>query len=425
MSIRSSYSLLVIAAGVLLLFAMGCPPDTDGMPEILRKAVFQLGCNGCDPVPEEGEGEAPAEGEAPEEGEGEAPAEGEAPVEGEGEGEDEGESEGEDEGEAPRPILAVTPTSVSADAGGGDTTITVENTGTADMTWTAHITSGGLWLSVLPESGILAPNETAALTIAWNTNTATVPRTGVVRVMAEHTTGSPVDISIQQAAALPRAELSVTPLSRVIAHNTEETTFFIQNAGTGTMTWQLSITEGENWLATDREDGELRAGDSTRITVACEINTGASERIGAIQVTAEGAINSPAEVTVVQLPEIIPEGEEEGEGEPDEGEPEEGEPDEGETPTPTLAVTPASVEVTSDAGSASFSIVTTAPWQAAVIAGSAWATITSPITGIGNAALDVAFTENTGAQRSASIAVGSMETTPSAVTVTITQADHL
>ncbi|OQB42712.1 MAG: putative outer membrane protein pmp6 precursor [Candidatus Hydrogenedentes bacterium ADurb.Bin179] len=87
------------------------------------------------------------------------------------------------------------------------------------------------------------------------------------------------------------------------------------------------------------------------------------------------------------------------------------------TPVPGLSVMPQELHVGSEAGTASFAIVTPAAWT--VESDAAW--ITNPASGTGNGTLTVTFGENSGPARSALLTVVGAGTTPASLTVTVYQ----
>jgi hypothetical protein len=92
--------------------------------------------------------------------------------------------------------LVVTPSSRSVTKDAGTTTFGVSNAGTGTLSWTAAVTSGSSWLSVVGTSG----TNTGTITCTYSANTTASSRTATVRVTATGATGSPMDLTITQAA---------------------------------------------------------------------------------------------------------------------------------------------------------------------------------------------------------------------------------
>ena len=194
----------------------------------------------------------------------------------------------------PHPVLSVTPSTKSVTAAAGTTSFNVINSGTGTMNWTAAVSSGD-WIHITTgASGSNDTGESQSVQISYDANTVQTPRTATILVTSTGTTGSPIVVSILQAAMVPdQPILSVTPLSRNVNATAGTTTFAIANTGTGSMTWSTTVTNG-TWL---RVSGTT----SSTITVAYDANTDVvNSRTGTIRITATGATGSPIDVTVVQ-----------------------------------------------------------------------------------------------------------------------------
>lgn len=95
------------------------------------------------------------------------------------------------------PTLTVTPPLLEVGAAGGEDPVSVRNTGAGTLTWNATVTLGGEWLSI--RTAKITGNGTIHVTYA--ANTAAAPRNGTIRVEATGAVGSPVDVTVTQAAA--------------------------------------------------------------------------------------------------------------------------------------------------------------------------------------------------------------------------------
>jgi hypothetical protein len=94
-------------------------------------------------------------------------------------------------------VLSVTPASRVVAKDAGSTAFSVSNAGTGTMTWTATVTSGGGWLRIT--SGA-SGSDSGTITCAFDANTGASSRTAGIRITAPDATGSPVDVSVTQAA---------------------------------------------------------------------------------------------------------------------------------------------------------------------------------------------------------------------------------
>jgi hypothetical protein len=290
-------------------------------------------------------------------------------------------------------VISVSPPSRAVAKDAGITTFSVSNTGTGTMPWTAAVTSGGTWLSIT--SGASGSNS-GTVDCSYPTNTTTSARTGTIRVTATGATGSPVDVTVTQAATPIQPVLSVTPSNQVVAKDAGTTTFNVSNTGTGAMTWGASVISG-SWLTIT---SEASGTDSGTINCSYPTNTTTSARTGTIRVTATGATGSPVDVTVTQAPTPI---------------------------QPALSVTPSDQVVAKDAGATTFSVSNTGTgtmhWTAAITSGSSWLTITSGASGTDSGTTTCSFTANTSTSpRTATIRVTATGATGSPVDVSVTQA---
>ena len=182
--------------------------------------------------------------------------------------------------------LSVSPASRSVAKAAGTTTFSVANTGTGTMPWTAAVTSGGSWLSIT--SGVSGSNA-GTVTCSFNANNGAFARTGTIRVTATGATNSPQDVTVTQAGSL-----SVSPTSRDVTKEAGITSFSVSYTGTGTVTWNASVTSG-SWLSITSGASGTNSG-----TINCSFtaNTGASARTATIRVTS--ATDNPQDVTVTQ-----------------------------------------------------------------------------------------------------------------------------
>jgi len=173
--------------------------------------------------------------------------------------------------------LAVTPASRSVTAPAGTTTFSVAS----NTTWT--VSESISWFTVAPMSG----TSNGTLTVNYNQNTATTPRSGQITVSS---TGLPnVVVTVNQAGA--GATLAVTPANRNVTPAPGITTFAVSS----NTSW--TVSESVAWFNVSPMSG---SGNKTLSVSYGENGTGAS-RIGSITVTASGGAPSQT-ATVTQSP---------------------------------------------------------------------------------------------------------------------------
>ncbi|HRI47047.1 MAG TPA: BACON domain-containing carbohydrate-binding protein, partial [Ignavibacteriaceae bacterium] len=232
------------------------------------------------------------------------------------------------------------------------------------------------------------------LRVAYYLNDPTATKVKETKTENILTTGA-YTLSITAQTSQPI--LSVTPDNRDVTSASGTTTFSVSNTGTGTMSYTSSVTTGSAWCTiTSGGTGS----NSGTINVSYTANTGAA-RTAQITVTATGATGSPKIVTVIQ----------------------------GAAPTqPILSVTPDNRDVTSASGTTTFSVSNTGTgtmsYTSSVTTGSTWCNITSGGSGSNSGTINVSYTANTGAARTAQITVTATGATGSPKIVTVTQAAH-
>jgi len=93
--------------------------------------------------------------------------------------------------------LVISPLSQTVTKAAGSTTFSISNTGTGIMPWKATVTAGADWLSISSGAG---GTNTGTITCAYTANTSTSSHTGTIRVTASGAKGSPIDVTVTQAA---------------------------------------------------------------------------------------------------------------------------------------------------------------------------------------------------------------------------------
>jgi hypothetical protein len=284
------------------------------------------------------------------------------------------------------PELSVTPASRAISAVAGQTTFDVTNTGGSTLNWSAAITSGTDWVSFV---GSDSGSDTGTVTLAYATNNSELPRSATVEFTATGAGNSPTTVSIDQAANSTPA-LDVQPAQREVGFTAGSTEFIVSNTGFGSLVYAVEIVDGDEWLTLSKADG------GGTIMASYALNNTELQRSGIVRVTAEGAIDSPFDVTVIQAANT----------------------------TPTLDVAPSTRNVGVAAGSTSFFVSNTGfgslDFDAQVIEGSDWLAISAK--GAGGGTIDVSFAANeAGSQRSGAIRVTAAGAVNSPREVTVIQ----
>jgi subtilisin-like proprotein convertase family protein len=291
----------------------------------------------------------------------------------------------------PAPELSVSPAVRSVGYAAGSTSYSVQNLGTNPMNWTAAVTSGGDWITIV--SGASGTDD-GTIVVNYTENPAGTSRTGQITVTAPGVAGSPAAVQLVQSLN-PTLALSVTPSVRDANFAGGTTSFSVANTGGGVLNWTASVVAKASWLTILSGGTGTGSGD---IVVQYEQNLSGATRVGQIQVLAPGAANSPTTVSVQQAGD----------------------------PTPQLSLSPAAKTVSYPAGSASYSVqnlgIDPMDWTAAVTSGGDWITIASGASGTDDAIIAVNYAENpSGELRTGQITVTAPGATDSPATVQLTQ----
>lgn len=176
-------------------------------------------------------------------------------------------------------------------------TVSIVNTGTGPLNWTASV-AGGSWLSIRPASG------TAPSTLGVTVNIAGLAPgeyQGQVTVTATGAVGSPASfpVTLQLSAVRPSILLSTNSLSfaaRQGCPSPDANAVAVTNPG-GALSWTAttSTTTGGPWL------GALPAsatGEAALVVRANTVGLSAGTYSGKVEVAAGGASNSPQNIAV-------------------------------------------------------------------------------------------------------------------------------
>jgi hypothetical protein len=203
------------------------------------------------------------------------------------------------------PRIGLSPSSISwtAPEGGSNPAgqpLTVQNTGTGTLSWSAAFTPA--WLSANSSSGNLGAGasqtvtlfaDTAGLSAGSHPGTVTITASGVAN--SPQTVG--VTLMISQAPVIGLTPSSLTFDAPQGGANPGSKTLSLTNQGGGTLPWTASANAA--WLSVSPPSGTLATASPQTLTVL--VNTsGLSEGtyLADVQVAATGATNTPQYVPV-------------------------------------------------------------------------------------------------------------------------------
>ena len=190
--------------------------------------------------------------------------------------------------DGPPPNLSVSPTSIDAEAGGENVSVSVSNSGGGSLSWTAAIPSGVDWARISSGS---SGTDAGTVQIELDANDGAA-REFELTVSASGTASRTV--TIRQAEAPPVIDLSVS--STDLDGDGGSVTVRVSNTGYGTMDWSASLPEDVDWAYIG--SGESGT-DSGEIVVRYGLNGGADRELE-VTVTASAASNSPQSLALSQ-----------------------------------------------------------------------------------------------------------------------------
>ena len=95
------------------------------------------------------------------------------------------------------PVLLVTPANMAVGAASGTTSFNVSNSGSGSLSYSANVTNGSSWLSIV--SGASGGNS-GTINVSYTANTG-AQRSGTIRVTANGASGSPATLTVTQSGA--------------------------------------------------------------------------------------------------------------------------------------------------------------------------------------------------------------------------------
>jgi hypothetical protein len=206
-------------------------------------------------------------------------------------------------------VLAVSPSSLTFNSttGTSSQTITISNTATGGLNWTAALQSGApAFVSLSATSGTnLAGGQNATVDVSVNaTGVASGQYNTSVQISATDVgtglplSNSPITIPVTINVAAPVMKLSATSLSFSTTEksNPADQTIQLSNTGSGTLTWSVG-KPSQSWLSVSPSSGSCAAGSSSTLTFTINVS-GLAASSTAYQATVVITPSSGAAVTV-------------------------------------------------------------------------------------------------------------------------------
>jgi len=177
----------------------------------------------------------------------------------------------------------------------GGNTITIANTGVGDLNWQASVTAGAGWLSVSSQSGTVAPSGQTAVDVAVDASSLSAGQHSGTITITSNGGSAEINVVVNVVAA-PVLEVSpsVVNLQAVAGEpvSVPGINITLSNDISNSLTWQAVADAG---IDISPSSGPSNTTTSPSVTVAAQ---GAGTYTGRITVTADGAVGSPAEITL-------------------------------------------------------------------------------------------------------------------------------
>lgn len=287
------------------------------------------------------------------------------------------------------PLLQVSPTSQLIGSAAGTASLNVSNGGSGSLNWTAAVIEGAGFATITSGSNGVNSGQ---VTVAFLGNVTSVNRTARIRVETPDAVNSPIDVTITQTAQ--EAVLQVSPESQSIGSGAGGASFQVLNIGSGTMNWTAAVTSGANFVSIS---SGISGSNEGAIVIAATANTTGQERSATIRISAPGAANSPAEVTLTQA-----------------------------ASAPVLRIAPLEQSVGAGGGNITITVENGGTgalnWTASVSSGAEFLSLTPPSNGTEDGVVQVAVAANiSGRSRTGTIRVEGTGAAESPMTATIVQ----
>ena len=190
-------------------------------------------------------------------------------------------------------VLQVTPDSQQVGSTAASTSFQVLNTGTGTMNWTAAVSEGANFITIVDGS---AGSNDGAITASITQNTGTIERVGSILVQAPGAANSPRTVTIVQSPRSP--VLRVLPAEQSVGAAGGPVSITVENGGEGALDWTASVVSGAEFLLLAAPSNGTGNGVAQVIVAP---NLTEEDRVGTIRVEALGASDSPLIATITQL----------------------------------------------------------------------------------------------------------------------------
>jgi len=227
-----------------------------------------------------------------------------------------------------------------------DFTFEIEGHSLTPLDWTASVTDGASWLSIL--SGHSGSGD-GSIQIHFTENTSQINnRIGTIRIDSPDAENAPILVNVTQSRAIYLVNADPSELETTCYE--EDVTIDLNVAGPDTLSWTTGVTDGASWIhVTEGTSGQGDGSLSVHIDPNGDPEAG---RTGNIRITCPSADNSPIDIPVVQTEAFY-----------------------------DITVSPAILSVPWQAADSTLQVSVTGPvpvnWTTSVVSGDSWLSIVS------------------------------------------------
>ena len=185
------------------------------------------------------------------------------------------------------PQLTISPISLDFGSSQSELNVTMSNTGTGTINWTANSTDG--WISVIPSSGSIT-NTSVTTTIRVN-RSGLLPNTFNGSVTFSSNGGNQ---TLGAKMTIPTTPiLGINPNTLSFSATDTQKTIQVTNSGSGTLNW--SVASDQNWLTTSPVQGTNSSVVNVNVNKS---NLSAGNYSGALTFISNGG-NAQADISIV------------------------------------------------------------------------------------------------------------------------------
>lgn len=205
------------------------------------------------------------------------------------------------------PALTWTPDAISAllaPNAATTRTLTLGNTGAANLVWTLVITGPALtgWITTTSLSGMIAPDDTAPVIFDIDaTGLTTGTYTATLRIASDDPHRPEVDVlaTLEVSTLIPDLTVSSAAVAIALAPDAVTTrTVILSNVGTAALTWSLTETPPVDWLQVLPTSGDIAVGGATPLDLRFDATGLTTGTLATVLRIASNDPNSPSYIDV-------------------------------------------------------------------------------------------------------------------------------